>query len=260
MQELLEELGIFPQSWDEIQEELRNRIPQYEFEKFKIVQSLFTSYTSKKNLIKYYSHLVHVGQLELIQNFRARRILNIWEGIPIHNHQSVLDYGAGAGLFSRAILNKCPNSLVYAYDICPAIQEYLANTKKTLSPNLNERFTVLTSEPLFDFSLHQKFQMVICMDSLGEINSDDTSDLTEAISQKNFERVGELLEVHYGLTHKFQELSKLLSPDGYILFTEPFSDRDIFQYIQKAINDIGLVGTQFIGGPDLTLLKIARPH
>lgn len=112
-----------------------------------------------------------------------------------------LDYGAGSGILARWLRDEAGLS-VAATD---------------LSPETRARLEAQGFPPPLD---GERFALILCADSLGEIHADEDDWLADPAhaGDEDFEKE---FEARYGLSHKLSSLKDLLAPGGTILLYEP---------------------------------------
>ena len=248
LQSWLTELGVRPQSWDQVVAEISLRLGPAGLENFRRHHQNYTGYPTPDTLTRFYNFVYAHGLGDLLVNFRAHRIAAI---LPHLNTQvtpglRILEQGAGTGTLLQWIkTHKAPQELL-AIDFAHEAQAYFdpleipfqvwaKNEKPTNSP------------------LSSTYDLVICADSLGELHADEEGELRKAVivwSQLNAkgkskalaaqnELIIDLFEERYGYTEKIIACAGLWVTTGSLLFFEPFTQPALQFALETRLNRQG---------------------
>jgi|GEM_PF-6489258 len=130
--------------------------------------------------------------------------------------KSLLDVGCGTGTYTDNLRKEWGVEAhgVTVNDLCPQAQAHavLFYNFKPLA------FKMGAETPR---ESQQTFDLILCIDSLCEINSDQDNYLADALKNNEADYIEDLLIGHYGIVHKIKNWIKFLGPEGRIFFSEP---------------------------------------
>lgn len=225
----LENLGLRPKSWPEVSDAIRERLGRPDWETFSGLHRNFTGYRSESTHARFYGFVFSRGlQLEL-NMFRHARLRTVLEGLAgeVTPGISILDIGAGAGIPAAVLLRtRSPERYV--------VQDHCAEAREALHA---QGFSVLPHPPPFPPD-GAGFDLLLCIDSLGEINSDDDGRMHEPDTLDAALLPG-LLEERYGFARKLGEWKPYLAPGGRVLLWEPFTHQAIWEALAVLLDESG---------------------
>jgi SAM-dependent methyltransferase len=209
--------GLRPLAWDEALASIRARLSPADMERFSRAHRNFVGYRSESTLTRFYGAVFALGVQHEVNGYRFGRLAAVLEDLcaEVPPGQAILDVGAGAGYVAAALLrHRAPKAYV-AYDPVPAVRDEL----------LAQGLAALPHPP--PFKPETPFDAILCVDSLGEVNSDDDGSLSrpEGIAAED---LAEQMEQRYGFAQKLAAWKPYLAPGGRILLWEPFAYPEAF--------------------------------
>jgi len=220
--------GLAPLAWKDSLAAIKAKLSPADMERFSRAHKNFVAYRSESTLTRFYDTVFTLGLHREVNGYRFARLAAVLSDAlaEIPSGHSILDVGAGAGFMSAALLrHRAPRSYV-AYDPVPAIRDELAAQGLSLLPH---------PPPIAPDS---PFDVILCVDSLGEINSDDDGTLLRPDGATP-EELPVLLEQRYGFAHKLAAWKPYLAPEGRILLWEPFAYPEAFQAVALQLETSG---------------------
>ncbi len=244
---ILKSYGLVPMTWEQVLSETREKLAPSAWREFQKRQDIFVRYGSEENLARYYGFVYKHGLQGLLACYRFHRIRSILCDLAanLKPELRILDVGAGAGYLASIITDRFHPRSYVVQDIVPEIRDYLARKK----------FAVLPHPP--PKNPPGQFDLILCVDSLGELNSDDNDDLEVALDSQS-RRVPELLEDHYGFAHKLETWKAYLAPDGKILIWEPFSRQAVWNALAPLLQTKGWKATPCGSDSEVRYLKLVQ--
>lgn len=216
----LRRLGLARKGWTEVLEEVRTRLPEEEQERFTRLHRNFVGYRSETTASRFYGFVFSRGLHLPINGFRFDRLAAVLGDLlpEIPPGCSILDVGAGAGIIASVVRRLREPVRLAVQDTCAEVRDELRAQGFEVLPHPVPA-APSTNAP---GAARDPFDRILCIDSLGEINSDDDGVLArpEAASDPFF---GDMLEERYGFARKLEGWKPWLAPAGRILLWEPFA-------------------------------------
>jgi hypothetical protein len=206
--------GLKPLDWEGVLQAARARLSPEDAKAFARLHRNFTAYVSEETLTRFYAFVFSRGLQLDINGFRYRRLENILTALfslPGRQSARVLEVGAGAGILSEAVRSQLSPLLHVTQDICAQAREHLAARGFAVLP-----YPAPAAPP------EGPFDLILCADSLGELNSDDDGLLAKPDSA-SLPDFGDMLEDRYGFVQKVGTWKPYLAPSGRLLIWEPFT-------------------------------------
>jgi hypothetical protein len=204
--------GLAPLAWKDALAAIKARLSPTDMERFSRAHGNFVAYRSETTLARFYGLVFELGVQREVNGYRFARLAAVLPDAlaAIPAGSSILDVGAGGGYVAAALLrHRAPRSYV-VYDPVAAVREELAAQGLSVLPHPPPPRPATP------------FDVILCVDSLGEINSDDDGALIRPGGAPAEELPG-LLEQRYGFAQKLAPWKPYLAPHGRILLWEPFS-------------------------------------
>ncbi|MBW8887710.1 MAG: hypothetical protein JF616_08130 [Fibrobacteres bacterium] len=204
--------GLAPLAWKDSLAAIKAKLSPADMERFTRAHKNFVAYRSESTLTRFYGTVFALGVYREVNGYRFARLAAVLSDAlaEIPAGASILDVGAGGGFVAAALLrHRAPRNYV-VYDPVPAVRDELAAQGLSLLPHPPP------SSP------DSRFDVILCVDSLGEINSDDDGTLLRPEGATPEELPG-LLEQRYGFAYKLAAWKPYLAPEGRILLWEPFA-------------------------------------
>jgi hypothetical protein len=231
----LKNLGLKPSTWPRTLEAIKAKLAPAEWDKFSRLHKNFIGYRSESTSARFYGFVFSNGLQLDINGFRHGRLQAILRDLlpEISPGEAILDVGAGAGLIAALIRKlRSPRALV--------LQDPCAEARDELKA---QGFTVLphpAPAPAQDHASGDtgRFDLILCADSLGEINSDDDG----LLARPDSVGAGELpqhLEERYGFAQKLKPWKGYLAPNGRVLVWEPFAYQNAMEALAALLREDG---------------------
>ena len=224
----LKRQGLRPLAWKDALAALGARLSPADMERFSRAHKNFVAYRSEATLARFYSAVFAAGVQNEVNGYRFGRLAEVLEDLlaEVSPGQSVLDVGAGAGYVAAAVLrHRAPRAYV-AYDPVAAVRDELSA----------QGLSVLPHPP--PPSPSEAFDVILCVDSLGEINADDDGLLSRPEGVPA-EELPDRLEERYGFAQKLAPWKPFLAPGGHILMWEPFAYAEAFAAVARLFDARG---------------------
>ncbi len=210
--------GLMPGSWKDSLAAIKSGLSPADWDRFSRLHRSFVSYNSPDTLSRFYTFVFSHGLQLDINRPRFGRLAGILtvlaEEIP--TGISILDLGAGSGLIAT-IVKQHQSPLNYTVqDTCAEVRIFLEK----------KGFSVLAHPaPIAPDKL---FDLILCIDSLGEINADEDGRLSEN-SEADASEFALLMEERYGILEKLDPWKAYLNPQGRVLIWEPFKHNRVWE-------------------------------
>jgi SAM-dependent methyltransferase len=217
--------GLEPLPWDEvlrrIEARLAGRAAPGDSETFARLHRAFVAYPAESTARAFYDLAAREGLHPLLASHRLHRLKAIAETLAgaVPHGARVLDFGAGGG-FLAGYLRDALGAEVAVADLSPVTGAALAQ-QGFISPAPADRF---------DF--------ILCADSLGEIHADEDDWLSDPGNGGDEGFAGEL-DARYGFAHKLATLRPRLAPGGAVLLFEPVALEHFWRGAARALVDAG---------------------
>jgi SAM-dependent methyltransferase len=209
----LREQGLEPLSWEDVLLRIEQKLTTSEAETFKRLHRAFTAYPTPHTARGFYDFSAEHELLPLLAGFRFDRLASLGAALapsldPVPAGLRVLDVGAGGGWLA-AWLRVVQGARVSCLDLSPASRRALAARGFATFDDAN---AAAASD--------ERFDLVLCADSLGEIHADEDDWLADPENAESPDYAEEL-EARYGFAAKLEDLRPLLAPAGEIRLFEP---------------------------------------
>lgn len=220
-------LGLKPMTWDEAVGAAKEKLPQADRADFLRHHRNFVEYVSEATLNRFYGFVFSRGISSEINGFRFKRLENILTALlpALPPNQTILDIGAGAGIVGAVLLKHGHPKRYVTQDPCREARDHLQSLG----------FTVLPHPP--SATSEEKFELILCLDSLGELNSDDQGALLE--EGLSLEERIRLVEQLYGFGQKLEPWKPYLADFGKVMIWEPIKHRGVWIAIQEHLRAYG---------------------
>jgi len=221
-------------TWEEVLRRIESRLSPQETAAFARLHRGFTAYPTEHTCRAFYDFAARHDLLTLLASHRFDRLASLLASLREHIAPQApgpaLDVGAGAGLLA-AWLRDAAGFTVSAVDLSPAVAERLGAAG----------FAAPAPGATFD--------LVLCADSLGEINADEDDWLSDP-AHADDPGFGDELEARYGFSHKLMPYKNLLKPGGVVLVYEPIGLAHFWAGAARHLQGAGW--TAEVLGPDPT--------
>lgn len=239
--------GLAPQAWKEVLASIKARLSPSDMERFSRAHKNFVAYRSETTLARFYGTVFELGLQHAVNGFRFHRLAAVLIDLlaEIEAGRSILDVGAGGGYVAAALLrHRAPLDYV-AYDPVPAVRAELAA----------QGFSVLPHPP--PAAPPSRVDVILCADSLGEINSDEDGSLLRSDGATP-DTLPDLLEERYGFAQKLMAWKAYLAPEGRILLWEPFAYPEAFDAVAQHLDACGWAAHVRSRAPGRNYLEIRQ--
>jgi hypothetical protein len=235
-------------TWDDVVTSVRAKVSPQAAETFARLHRNFTGYASETTLRRFYGFVFSQGLHLEVNGFRFHRLEKILQGLarrPALNGGRILEVGAGAGLVSVAARKILAPAEYVVDDLCAEARTYLeAQGFSLFSPTASETARC--------------FDLILCADALGEINSDEDGWLRDP-SHLELPDAPVMLEGHYGFARKLEAWKPMLAPGGTLLLWEPFSVRSVWNTLADLLRSEGWHAHLEESVPGGEYLELSRP-
>lgn len=227
--EELEALGLRPTTWAETLEALMARLAPADRERFTRLHRNFVGYPSPETSGRFHGFVFAQGLHLVVNGYRRDRLEAVLDTllVRIPAGQRILDVGAGAGLIASVLKQRTGPETLIVQDPCPEVRDHLASLGFPVWP-----------EPPSKAPASNRFDFILCIDSLGEIHSDEDGALAHPEAILPDERA-QLIEERYGFAGKLEPWKPYLAEGGRILFWEPIRHRAIWEGIALLLAGAG---------------------
>lgn len=200
--------GLDPLVWETVLTRVGERSGPAGEAGFARLHRAFTAYPTEHTCRAFYDLAARYDLHDLLAGYRFDRLRALLEAVDAscgdrlaRGGTRVLDIGAGGG-YVAAWLRDVRHAVVSATDLSPLTAARLeASGFPPPAPG-------------------ETFDLVVCADSLGEINADEDDWLSDPAHADHPDYPGEL-EARYGFASKLAGLTPRLAPGGAVLLFEP---------------------------------------
>lgn len=240
-------LGLAPVTWAESLAAIKGRLSPADFERFSRAHKNFVGYRSETTLARFYSAVFALGLQNEINGFRFGRLAQVLVDLlaDLAQGKSVLDIGAGAGYIPALIAKHRAPRVLSLQDTCAAVRDELQAQGYSVLPHPPPQAPVEAA----------RFEVILCVDSLGEINGDDDGLLSKP-GGVPAEELPELMEQRYGFAQKLAAWKPWLATGGRILMWEPFAYPEAFQAVASFLGQCGWDAKVISRAPGRNYLEI----
>ncbi len=218
----LRQQGLTPLTWEEVLALIEQKLTPTETQTFQRLHRAFAAYPAAHTVRAFYDFAAQRDLLALLASFRFDRLVNLAGALSTYSFtgKTVLDYGAGGG-FLAAYLR--------AQGAAVSVADFSSITLGRL-----ETLGYPIAAPPFAPS----FDIILCADSLGEINADEDDWLAapENLEDPDYPRE---LEARYGFAEKLAALRPALSARGEILLFDPIPQPHFWTGAARALETAG---------------------
>lgn len=220
----LRQQGLAPLAWNEILARVEQKLTPTESQTFQRLHRAFAAYPAAHTVRAFYDFAAQRDLLGLLAGFRFDRLVDLAGALSTQAlaGRRVLDYGAGGGYLAGYL--RAAGAEVTVADFSPA----------TLLRLETFGYPALAGDapPVPDFDL------ILCADSLGEVNADEDDWLAapENLEDPNYPAE---LNARYGFAEKLAPLKSRLAPDGFVLLFEPVRHPHFWQGATRALESAG---------------------
>ncbi len=261
----LQSMGLRPKTWPSVLETVKSRLSPADWEKFSRLHKSFVAYRSETTLSRFYGFVFSHGLQLDINCFRYGRLLEVLKDLlpEISPGQTILDVGAGAGIIAALIRRHGAPKALVVQDSCAEVRDALRAQGFIVLPHpspgpLPDIEPVAHSGTLRKESIPSRFDLILCVDSLGELNSDDDGMLAKR-DAAGLEALPQRLEERYGFAHKLSAWKGHLAPQGRILLWEPFAYQKAMEWLAVILRAEGWHAQLVSRSPTRNYLELRLP-
>jgi hypothetical protein len=233
IQQELIEYGLSPGTWQDSLAVIKSVLAPKDWEQFNRLHRNFVGYRTEETLKRFYGFVfTHDLHLE-INRQRFRRIAGIISVLDqeVQSGLNILDIGAGSGIIAHWLIKHKTPVAYTVQDSSPGVRTFLAD----------QGFSVL-ADATPENPVAGPFDLLLCIDSLGEVNADEDGMLSET-SSLNETDYSLVLEERYGLVMKLKFWKPYLAKKGRLLFWEPFKHARPWKSLNFLVNQDGWKST-----------------
>jgi hypothetical protein len=239
-------MGLRPMTWPEVLQAVQDRLDPAGRERFARLHRNFVAYLSAETLDRFYGFVFSQGLHLEINGYRFHRLAVLLERIlaRVEPGAGILDIGAGAGLVASVLARRAAPRTLVVQDPCREVRAHLSAMG----------FRVLPHPPPAA-PPQGPFDLLLCVDSLGEINADDDGTLAhpERVDGAELPR---LVEERYGFAHKLEPWKPYLARGGRVLLWEPIARREAWEAIAAGLAGAGWKTALRSDDPDASYLEL----
>ncbi|GEM_PF-1941014 len=262
-------MGLAPKTWPQTLEALKAKLPKPDFETFSRLHKNFTSYRSETTSGRFYGFVFSHGLQMDVNAYRFRRLTSILTDLipAVARGQSILDIGAGAGLIAAMLKRRCALRAYVAQDSCREVRDELTAqgftvlphpppfSPPTAPPSSSANLPAVDSVPA-GAGLGGGFDLLLCVDSLGEVNADDDGLLAKPDGIDAAD-LPEMIEQRYGFAQKLDAWKSYLAPGGKVLLWEPFAYPQAWESLAVLLRNEGWEAQLHAPAPGRNYLELA---
>ncbi|MDB5106806.1 MAG: hypothetical protein JWP91_4495 [Fibrobacteres bacterium] len=222
--------GLEPRTWSQTLDAIKAKLEKPDWEAFSRLHRNFVGYRSDTTLSRFYGFVFTHGLQIAVNDFRFRRLTAILEDLlpELTPGLAILDVGAGAGIIAAVVKRNCAPRSYTVQDPCREVRDELAAQGYATLPH------PVPDAPASD----TRFDVILCADSLGEVNADDDGLLAKSDGAEVSELPG-LIEERYGFAEKLRLWKPYLAPGGRILLWEPFAYPNAMEALAVFLRESG---------------------
>lgn len=238
-------MGLQPRTWAEASAEAREKLAPGDRATFLRLHRAYVEYLSPDTINRFHGFVFSHGIQFEINSFRFHRLEGVLETLlPLLTPGlSILDVGAGAGIIATLVVKHAHPRIYVTQDPCREVRDYLQSMG----------FTVLPHPPP-PAPPTGPFDRLLCVDSLGELNSDEDGAALEP-DRTPSERI-RLIEQAYGFGQKLEGWKPYLAEGGKVLIWEPIRHRQVWEAMAGHLRDHGWIPVLHGDSPRNTYLEL----
>lgn len=242
-------LGLKPMTWAEVLKTVQAKLEAPDREKFQRLHRNFVGYLSPDTLGRFYGFVFAHGLQLDVNNFRFTRLEGILEVLLglLPSGQRILDVGAGSGLIATVLLKQKSPKTCVMQDPVSEVRDFLLSMGFPVLPHPAPEAPPVTP---FDF--------ILCIDSLGEINSDEDGALRNP-EKAAPEDLPHLIEERYGFSEKLEPWKRYLAPGGKLLLWEPIGFQQVWEAMAASLGESGWQARLQGDSPKHSYLELTLP-
>jgi SAM-dependent methyltransferase len=255
-------LGLVPKSWPQTLESLKAKLPKQDWETFSRLHRNFTGYRSESTLSRFYGFVFSRGLHLDINAYRFGRLKAVLADLlpELSPGLAILDIGAGSGIIATLIQRRSAPRTYVVQDPCAEVRDELAAQGFTVLPH-----PVPAIPPALGAAAPSPdpekgaagFDLLLCVDSLGEVNGDDDGQLAKPDAIDPAELSG-MLEQRYGFAQKLETWKPYLAPGGRVLLWEPIPYQNAMEALAQLLRNEGWETVLHASAPGRNYLELRR--
>jgi SAM-dependent methyltransferase len=240
-------LGLVPKSWPQTLEALKAKLAKQDWETFSRLHRNFTGYRSDSTLSRFYGFVFSHGLQLDINAYRFGRLMAVLADLlpELTPGSAILDIGAGSGIIASLIKRRLAPREYVVQDPCPEVRDELTA----------QGFTVLPHPA--PAALPSGFDVLLCVDSLGEVNGDDDGQLAKPSDIEPAE-LADMLEQRYGFAQKLEPWKAYLAPGGRVLLWEPIPYQNAMEALAQLLRNEGWEAVLHARSPGRNYLELRQ--
>jgi SAM-dependent methyltransferase len=258
----LRALGLHPASWPQTLETLKAKLPKQDWETFSRLHRNFTGYRSESTLSRFYGFVFSRGLQWDINAYRFGRLKAVLTDLlpELSPGLAILDIGAGSGIIATLIQRRFAPRAYVAQDPCAEVRDELAAQGFTVLPHpapaLPPALGGAAPSPA-DAKGAAGFDLLLCVDSLGEVNGDDDGQMTKPDTLDPAE-LADMLEQRYGFAQKLEPWKPYLAAGGRVLLWEPIPYQNAMEALAQRLRTEGWEAALHAPAPGRNYLELRR--
>lgn len=251
-------LGLEPKTWPQTLDTLKAKLPKQDWETFSRLHRNFTGYRSESTLSRFYGFVFSHGLQLDINAYRFGRLKAVLTDLlpELSPGLAILDIGAGSGIIATLIQRRSAPRSYMVQDPCPEVRDELAAQGFTVLPHPAPASPQGLTPGIAPLNAAAAgFDLLLCVDSLGEVNGDDDGQLAkpDAIEAAD---LAEMLEQRYGFAQKLESWKPYLAPGGRILLWEPIPYQNAMDALAQSLRNEGWVAELHSRAPGRNYLEL----
>jgi hypothetical protein len=255
----LQSQGLTPKPWTQVLETVKAKLPAADWETFSRLHKNFVGYRSEGTLSRFYGFVFSQNLQMDVNAYRYGRLKSVLTDLiaEIPAGITILDIGAGAGIVSTVVQKSLSPRFLALQDLCREVRDELTAQGFRVLPHPAPARPSEWNAAAAQGAAPNGFDLLLCVDSLGEVNADDDGTLAKPDEVPSAD-LPDMVEERYGFTQKLAPWIPWMAPGGRILLWEPIASTKVFEALAISLRNKGWAVELRSRAPGRNYLELRR--